>query len=1166
LIVRATGFLNIPLPKLIVKASRPHLRDLHIAVVGIIVLALLSVSPVRRTRGQSLPSVATSYAVTDLGTLGGAQSKAYGINGAGWVVGESQTAVGTSHAFVWSGGAMTEMLSLDQSAARSINGAAVATGENGFGSAFIWSTSSGVANINSPPGGNFSAAFDINDSNVVVGTAEINFSNTLGFIAHPTSGTVVINPFSGGSSSAAYGINNAGQVVGSAQVATGRYHAYVLTGTTMTDLGTLNGLSTTRSFAFAINESAQVVGYSTLTNSLPEKYHAFIWTSGSGMTDMAPLAGNTLANDINNNGQAVGRWEVAPGTNHAFTWTATTGIVDLNDLTQCSGWVLQQATSINDSGQIVGFGTSPSDLDPSHPHAFLLTPNDGSPPASVVSNVSGNGVYGGAGSLTATLSACGLPLVNKNITFKINGSTVGTADTDNSGVATLSSASLTGMNAGSQFVVKATFAGDEFNSGSSAQGPLTVGKTNQTITINTHAPSSAIYGGGFTVAASGSLPIIYSSSGGCTNAGGTFTMTSGSTACTVKYDQPGDGNFNAATQVTEIVTAEKASSTTTVTVSGATYDGSPHGATAVVTGTGGLNQGLTVSYTGTGITNYGPSNTAPTNAGDYSAAANFNADSNYLGSSDSKPFTVSKANQTITVNNGAPATATYNSQFMVAAAANSGLSVVYSSGSPTICTSSGPTFTMISGAGTCVVTYSQAGDDNRNVVQVTENVTAQKASSTTAVTVSNAIYDGSPHGATAVATGTGGLNQNLIVTYAGTGATTYPASSTAPINAGTYTAAATFDSDSNYTISTDSKPFTIAKANQAIAFAALPDKPLGEPDFPVTATATSNLAVSFGASGNCTIAGSTVHVTGAGSCTVTASQAGDGNYKAASSVQRSFNIGKVNQTITFTALPDKTFGDADFPVSATATSNLAVSFGVSGNCTITGSTVHITGAGSCTITASQAGGSDYNAAPNVPRSFNIAKATTTLTLGNLSQSYDGNPKSVTASTTPLGLNVSVVYTQNGSPVTPVNLGNYDVSATINDANYQGSASGTLVIHIPAPVLVLEEGSTTQLAAIDSVTFGRGPFRITSFFNFSADHHTRILFFTSNLGMTQPDAAKLTVQAAGIPLTVEAVGSVTGFGGSYLIVRLEDGLPTGDVQVTITLQGVTSSAGIITIAQ
>ncbi|HEY0347214.1 MAG TPA: choice-of-anchor Q domain-containing protein, partial [Pyrinomonadaceae bacterium] len=61
-----------------------------------------------------------------------------------------------------------------------------------------------------------------------------------------------------------------------------------------------------------------------------------------------------------------------------------------------------------------------------------------------------------------------------------------------------------------------------------------------------------------------------------------------------------------------------------------------------------------------------------------------------------------------------------------------------------------------------------------------------------------------------------------------------------------------------------------------------------------------------------------------------------------------------NQTITFNALGNKTFGGADFAVSATASSNLPVSFTASGNCTISTNTVHLAAAGSCTITAKQA--------------------------------------------------------------------------------------------------------------------------------------------------------------------------------------------------------------------
>jgi hypothetical protein len=85
--------------------------------------------------------------------------------------------------------------------------------------------------------------------------------------------------------------------------------------------------------------------------------------------------------------------------------------------------------------------------------------------------------------------------------------------------------------------------------------------------------------------------------------------------------------------------------------------------------------------------------------------------------------------------------------------------------------------------------------------------------------------------------------------------------------------------------------------------------------------------VSFTASGNCTlIGGATVHLTGAGSCTITAKQTGDTNYNPAPDVPQIFSIAKANQTITFGALGNKTFGDADFGVSATATSSLGVSF------------------------------------------------------------------------------------------------------------------------------------------------------------------------------------------------------------------------------------------------
>jgi hypothetical protein len=219
------------------------------------------------------------------------------------------------------------------------------------------------------------------------------------------------------------------------------------------------------------------------------------------------------------------------------------------------------------------------------------------------------------------------------------------------------------------------------------------------------------------------------------------------------------------------------------------------------------------------------------------------------------------------------------------------------------------------------------------------------------------------------------LNGNPVGSAAtdGSGLATLLNASLAGVNAGTYATGvgASFAGDATYASSSGTNSLTIAKAGQTITFGALAAKTYGDPSFTVSATASSGLAVSFAASGNCTIAATTVTITGAGSCTVTASQAGNINYNAALDVPQTFSIAKANQTITFAPLPDKTTNDPPFTVSATASSGLAVTFGVTGNCTIAGTTVTITGAGSCTVTASQSGNSNFNAAPDVPRTFNI---------------------------------------------------------------------------------------------------------------------------------------------------------------------------------------------------
>jgi hypothetical protein len=87
----------------------------------------------------------------------------------------------------------------------------------------------------------------------------------------------------------------------------------------------------------------------------------------------------------------------------------------------------------------------------------------------------------------------------------------------------------------------------------------------------------------------------------------------------------------------------------------------------------------------------------------------------------------------------------------------------------------------------------------------------------------------------------------------------------------------------------------------------------------------------------------------------------------------------------------------------------------------------------------------------------VSPALATVTLGNLSQTYDGNSKAILVTTSPPGLAVAITY--NGSSAVATHAGVYSVEANITNPNYQGSASGTLVVG--KATAVLELGGLSQ---------------------------------------------------------------------------------------------------------
>jgi probable HAF family extracellular repeat protein len=343
------------------------------SVACVLALGLISAVFLRPGHAQ----LGVIYAVIDLNSLGGLQSRAYGLNNSGRIVGDSTPSGGTVSAspFAYTSGLLTNMGTFggDSGAAFALNQIGYSVGYAATSTndkhAFIWSDIFNKLDIGALPGGSFAAAYDINDAIQVVGQSEIAPLQDRGFVWQKATGMQLIPSFNGTGATGANGINNSGQIVGWSATATGATHAFLLSGGSMTDLGTFGGST---SIAQKINDSGEIVGYAGITSiSASQPYHAFRWTASTGLQDLGTLGGSrSIAFDINGSGTIVGNSEIAPGVLHAFIYDPLLGMQDLNSLSVTPGWTLQEARALNDKGQIVGFGINPS----GETHAFLLVP------------------------------------------------------------------------------------------------------------------------------------------------------------------------------------------------------------------------------------------------------------------------------------------------------------------------------------------------------------------------------------------------------------------------------------------------------------------------------------------------------------------------------------------------------------------------------------------------------------------------------------------------------------------------------------------------------------------------------------------------------------------------------------------------------------------------
>ena len=291
------------------------------------------------------------------------------------------------------------------------------------------------------------------------------------------------------------------------------------------------------------------------------------------------------------------------------------------------------------------------------------------------------------------------------------------------------------------------------------------------------------------------------------------------------------------------------------------------------------------------------------------------------------------------------------------------------------------------------------------------------------------------------------------------------------------------------------------------------------------------------------------NATNAGTATVTVT--GKGNYTGTASA--TFTINKIAGSISYaTASVDKTFGDAAFTNALTKTGDGSVTYS-SGNTVVatvdaTSGQVTIVGAGSATITATVADGTNYSyATKTASYTLTVAAATMTVTATGYSAAYDGQAHGISV-TAPDGATVkygesATSCTLDASP-TYTNAGTYTVYYEVTKANYT-TVTGSATVTISKAA-----GSISYATASVSKTFGDAAF--TNALTKTGDGTVTYSSLNTAVATVDSSTGEVTIKGDGTATITATVADGTNY--TYATKTASYTLGVGMATMTVTATG------------